>query len=342
MKLARLGGLRLKRAWVVLGVAIVIGVLAALAARNYLHGRIADLEARARGKNMNVVVAKRDLPKGTRLSTENVAVRPIPADYAHSNAVLPEQYDRIEGGVLAFPVKSGEAVLWSLLEGRKVPTFSARVEAGRRAITVPVDEINSISGLLEPGDLIDLLVTVDRERRKLTVPLLQKVQVMATGQRSVDDPRSGERRSYSTVTLDIDPQQAQDLIVAREAGHLTALLRNPEDEGPLQGVHGDFASLFKLVGGTAAPDGPGSLREVPVLYGGRGGKFPPEGLHLGQYVESGKQARPGVAAAPQLPLGAAAAAGQIQVPALPLELLSGNGVAPAAAGNAPVEGGPGH
>lgn len=339
MKLARLGGLRLKRAWVVLGVAIVIGVLAALVARNYLHGRIADLETRARGKHMNVVVAKRDLAKGARLSTENVAVRPIPVDYAHSNAVLPEQYERIEGGVLAFPVKSGEAVLWSLLEGRKVPTFSARVEAGRRAITVPVDEINSISGLLEPGDLIDLLVTVDRERRKVTVPLLEKVQVMATGQRSVDDPHSGERRSYSTVTLDIDPKQAQDLIVAREAGHLTALLRNPEDEGPLQGVHGDFASLFQLVGGTAGPDG---LREVPVLYGGRGGKFPPEGLHLGQYVESGKPARSGAAATPSLPLGAAAAAGQIQVPALPLELLSGNGVPPAAAGNAPVAGGPGH
>jgi pilus assembly protein CpaB len=339
MKLARLGSLRLKRAWVVLGVAIVIGVLAALAARNYLHGRIADLETRARGKHMNVVVAKRDLAKGTRLSTENVAVRSVPVDYAHSNAVLPEQYERIEGGVLAFPVKSGEAVLWSLLEGRKAPTFSARVEAGRRAITVPVDEINSISGLLEPGDLIDLLVTVDRERRKVTVPLLEKVQVMATGQRSVDDPRSGERRSYSTVTLDIDPQQAQDLIVAREAGHLTALLRNPEDEGPLQGVHADFASLFQLVGGTAEPDG---LREVPVLYGGRGGKFPPEGLHLGQYVESGKPARPGAAAAPQLPLGAAAAAGQIQVPAFPLELQSDNGVAPAAVGSAPVEGGPEH
>lgn len=339
MKFARPGGLRVKRAWVVLAVAVVIGVLAALAARNYLHGRIADLEARARSKTMNVVVAKRDLARGTRLSTENVAVRSIPVDYAHSNAVLPEQYERIEGGVLAFPVKSGEAVLWSLLEGKKVPTFSARVEAGRRAITLPVDEINSISGLLEPGDLIDLLVTVERERKKLTVPLLEKVQVMATGQRSVDDPRSGERRSYSTVTLDIDPQQAQHLIVAREAGHLTALLRNPDDEGPLRGVHGDFASLFNTVGGSGGASEVDSLREVPVLYGGRAGKFPPEGLHLGQYVESRRQTRQASA----LPVpGAAGAGGRIQLPGAAFELPLGDGVTPAAVGEALAGGGPAH
>lgn len=340
MKIGTAGGWRLKRAWVVLGVAIVIGVLAALAARNYLQGRMADLEARARGKSMSVVVAKRDLPKGARLSSENVAVRAIPADYAHSNAVLPEQYDRIEGGVLAFPVKSGEAVLWSLLEGRKVPTFSARVEAGRRAITVPVDEINSISGLLEPGDLIDLLVTVDRERRKVTVPLLEKVQVMATGQRSVDDPRSGERRSYSTVTLDIDPEQAQNVVVAREAGRLTALLRNPEDVGPLQGVHGDFAALFQGAGGPARPD---TLREVPVLYGGRSGKFPPEGLHLGQYIESRAQAspRPGAVAEPLPdPAALAQAIGRIEMPTLPPAAVPG-GAASALPGTGLVAGGRG-
>lgn len=339
MKIGKMAGFRLKRAWIVLGVAIVIGALAALAARNYLYGRIADLEAKARGTSVNIVVAKRDLPRGAKLSTENVAVRAIPADYAHSNAVLPEQYDRIEGGVLAFPVKSGEAVLWSLLEGRKAPTFSARVEAGRRAITVPVDEINSISGLLEPGDLIDLLVTVDRDKRKLTAPVLEKVAVMATGQRSVDDPRSGERRSYSTVTLDIDPEQAQDIIVAREAGRLTALLRNPQDEGPLQGVDGSFAALFKGVGGAAnAPD---YLREVPVLYGGRGAKLPPEGLHLGQYVESRVPASPRPGAAPA-PLDPAALAQAMAEAGMATPALVPGAAASASPGSGLAAGGQGH
>src|SRR5690606_18918337 len=148
-----------------------------------------------------------------------------------------------KGRAVAFDVKAGEMLMWSQMEGEKVPTFSTRIEAGRRAITVAVDEINSISGLLEPGDLIDLLVTVDQQGEKVTVPLLQGVRVMATGQRSVDDPKSGERRMYSTVTLNTDPLQAQNVVLAREAGRITALLRNPQDSTPLPGMQGDLAAL---------------------------------------------------------------------------------------------------
>src|SRR5262245_50689438 len=173
MKVPNIKALRPNKTWIVLGAAIGIGLLAALGASRYLSGRVADLEAKARGRNVAVLVAKSDLNKGTRLSTSTVAVRNIPFEFAHSSALIPDQFERVEGVALAFNVKAGEMILWSLLEGKKVPTFSARVEAGRRAITVPVDEINSISGLLEPGDLIDLMVTVDQKGKKITLPLMQ-------------------------------------------------------------------------------------------------------------------------------------------------------------------------
>lgn len=280
MKLSRssLSSFRPSKTWIVLAVALGIGLLAALAARNYLANQMAAIEARNRGVTVNVVVANADLPKGTRLSSANVAVRAIPKDYAHSVALTPEQFDHVVGQPLAYPVKSGEMIIWGLLESKKVPTFSARVETGRRAMTVPVDEISSISGLLEPGDVIDLMVTIDREQRKITFPLLQSVQVMATGQRSVDDPRSGERRQYSTVTLDTTPEQAQNVIVAREAGKITALLRNPQDKEPLRGGEADLA---QLLGGKHRPQTASAPRDVPVLYGGQAGKLAGDVLRLG-------------------------------------------------------------
>jgi len=187
-------------------------------------------------------------------------------------------------------------ILWSLMEGKRTPTFSARVEAGRRAMTVPVDEISSISGMLEPGDTVDLMVTLDQRGRKLTFPLLQTVQVMATGQRVVDDPKTGDRRSYSTVTLDITPEQAQYVIVAREAGRITALLRNPQDKQPLADARSDVAQLLGLKDGAAVSNTERDL-QVPVLYGGRGGAgLPPEGLRLGQYVSSDPKRAAGEAA----------------------------------------------
>ena len=133
MKFSALKSFRPGKTWVVLGAAIGIGLLAALGASTYLSGRVADLEAKARGRNIAIVVAKGDLVKGTKLSGANVAVRNIPAEFAHSAAVMPEQFERVEGQALAFNVKAGEMILWGLLEGKKVPTFSARIETGRRA-----------------------------------------------------------------------------------------------------------------------------------------------------------------------------------------------------------------
>lgn len=307
MKLPVLKKFKPGKTWIVLGVALSIGLLAALAARSYLSSRMEAIEARGKGKMVNVVVAKRDLSRGAKLSEDSVAVRAIPADYAQSLAVTPDAFDRIDGQVLAYPVKSGEMILWGLMEGKKVPTFSTRVETGHRAMTVPVDEINSISGLLEPGDIVDLIATIDKKGKKVTFPLLQSVQVIATGQRSVDDPKSGQRREYSTVTFDITPEQAQNVIVARDAGKITALLRNPQDT-QIYGKKWDVAAMLGL--NSAAKDGGMDDRQVPVLYGGRGNKIPPEGLKLGQYASV-----PGANAAAPNPL-AQEQGGSVQSPAV--------------------------
>lgn len=274
---------KFNRTWLMLGIALGVGVLAALTARNYLSNQMAAIEARNQGAHTGVVVAKRELKRNEILSSETVAVRSVPLDFAHSNALMPGELAQFSGRALAVSVKPGELILWSMLEGKKVPTFSARVGAGHRAITVAVDEINSISGLLEPGDRVDLMVTLDQKGAKHTLPLLQSVQVMATGQRSVDDPKSGERRQYSTVTLDTTPEQAHNLIVAREAGRITALLRNPTDTKALPGGEVDLAAVLGRKGEDLKVPDPG-VRQVPVLYGGRGAKLPAEGLQLGQYV----------------------------------------------------------
>ena len=256
---------------IVLGVALVTGLLAALAANRFLTGRIEAIEARNRGATVEVVVARRHLGKGHVLGADSVALRSVPKNYAHSNALTQENFAKAAGRVLAYDVQPGEMLLAALLQSARPPTFSARVENGRRAMTVAVDEINSISGLLDPGDTIDLLVSLDRKGKKITLPLLMGVQVMATGQRLVDDPLTGERRQYATVTLNLTPSQASALIAGREGGKFTALLRNPQDS---QGVSGDSVDLAALLGDA------GTTAEVPVLYGGRGGRLSAEDLRL--------------------------------------------------------------
>ena len=66
-------------------------------------------------------------------------------------------------------------------------------------------------------------------------------------------------------------------MIAREAGRLTALLRNPADTTPLAVFQGDLASLLGRRPSSSRTDGD----SVPVLYGGAGGRIPTEGLSLG-------------------------------------------------------------
>lgn len=296
--------LRPNRTWALLLVALAIGGLAAMSARSYLNRQMQAIENSAKGKTVTVIVAKNDIPKGELLSAENMALRPIPVEFAHSIALSPEDFERVDGQRLAYPVKSGEMILWGLMETARVPTFSANVAAGRRAMTVPVDEINSISGMLEPGDTVDLLATIDRNGQKATFPVMQDVTVMATGQRSQDDPKTGGERQYTTVTIDTTPEQARLLIAARDAGRLTALLRNPQDKAALPGQY-DVAALLGLT--SPAPQGGTRrvrvARQVPVLYGGNLNGTPPEALRLAPRTTAPEPApaSPPASAAPATP-----------------------------------------
>jgi pilus assembly protein CpaB len=278
MKLALPAFARPGKTTVVLGLALVIGVIAAMAANRFLSARIDAIEARNRTAMVEVVVAKVDLPKGEPIGPGNVALRAIPRDYAHSNALTNNSFGRAIGRKLAYDIKGGEMLLSSMLEADKPATFSARVGIGWRAMTVAVDEINSISGLLEPGDVIDLIAGLERKGNKITMPLLQGVQVIATGQRLADDPLTGERKQYATVTLNVTPSQAITLIAARDGGKITALLRNPADR---QAAPANALDINALLG-----QGLNADPEIPVLYGGRSSKFAPEALWLGGYKEA--------------------------------------------------------
>jgi pilus assembly protein CpaB len=89
--------ININKSTVLLGIAILVGLLAALAAKSYLSNRMNAIEAQSKSNLVNVVVAKAKLQKGDVISSETVAVRGVPSDYAHSNALMPNQFDTFDG-----------------------------------------------------------------------------------------------------------------------------------------------------------------------------------------------------------------------------------------------------
>lgn len=250
---------------VLLGLALLAGLGAAWFAQRHIQQHIDRIEARAQVPMVARVVAAYDLPAGSRLETHHVAVREFPAQVAASDSISPEQYAQLlQGRVLTAPLRAGDAILAVHAQEAVQAPFSARLAKGRRAITMPIDEVNSASGLLAPGDLIDLYVSFDHRRKRVTAPLLQGVLVLATGQSTAMRDASG---GYGTVTLDTSPEDAVKLVAARQGGTLTALLRQRGDgQATQRAVRGDLASLLGVAGDVPEAASP---RRVAVIYGDR-------------------------------------------------------------------------
>jgi pilus assembly protein CpaB len=246
--------------------ALIAGLVAAWAARQTLQGRILQIESEANVRTVGRVVAAYNLPAGVRLTSEHIAVRQFPATLVSSDSLAPERFAELNDNVLLTPLRAGDLILPVHAARARNDSFSSKLAQGRRAVTMPVDALNSVSGLLEPGDLIDLYVSFEYQRQRITAPLLQGVLVLATGAEHSEDSASARAVSYSTVTLDTAPEDAIKLVAARQGGTITALLRHPHDNRPTQkAVRGNLASLL----GVGASPLSTTSRRAPVIYGNR-------------------------------------------------------------------------
>jgi len=139
------------------GGALGAGAAAAYFANAYIDRTLQQRQAEidARYAPSKVVVANADLRPGTFLSSETVAIRDVPRAFLHSDAILAEDWSGIAGRVLSHAIRSGEPVLMSHLAQEAAAGFSSQLDGGMRALTYPLDDQSTISGMLahdEPSD----------------------------------------------------------------------------------------------------------------------------------------------------------------------------------------------
>jgi pilus assembly protein CpaB len=271
--------------WLLLAGAIALGGIAFFLSNKAISSRMAQIEDEARrGRTMvKVVVPNRALKAGEVIDSSVVSVREVPAEFVNKSSIEPAAFDSINGEALQVDVDRGEPILKNYTASRGGNLFSATVKEGRRALTIEVDDISSFSGMLRPGDRIDLMLTARppamggataTEAKDLTFPMLSNVEVIATGQAQKARPAAGEAaaRAFTTVTLDVTPLEATRIIAAKTGGgKLTAVLRNAADKqanasGP-QTINDVVAALYPNRDG----DQPGTPRFVQYIVGGSGG-----------------------------------------------------------------------
>ncbi|MET0648377.1 MAG: Flp pilus assembly protein CpaB [Pyrinomonadaceae bacterium] len=250
--------MRNKRLLFVLGSAVVFGLLAAVSVSRYLS----DAQASARNMN-NVVVAKVDIPLGTKIEAEQLQTVQFPANAIPEGTFADAQ--KLVGRVAVVGVAAREPVTdFKLAPEGSTGGLSAVIPAGYRAMTVKVDDVIGVAGFLQPGTMVDVLTVIDPPGNNISSNpiskiVLQYVKVLASGQ-NLDKPKDErEAEAVKAVTLQVTPEQAEKLALASTEGKLRLVLRNMIDQDDEQTKGADKQSLL---GGERAtpPPPPGSLK----------------------------------------------------------------------------------
>lgn len=220
-----------KKYWIL---AMLFGLAATVLAYCYIEGVKAQYEP----KNLvQVAIAATDIPKNSVITREMVKLELVPAQFAHPAAV--RDLDKVVGRVAASYIVAGEQVLSAKIisDAEKSNKLAYAVPRGKRAVSVPVNAVSGVSGLVRPGDRVDVIATVElasgQENVAVTSFILQDVEVLAVDQ-NLDETKpvpagKEEAAMAKTVTLAVTPEEARPLVLASEQGSIRLALRAPAD-----------------------------------------------------------------------------------------------------------------
>ncbi len=249
-----------RRALLMLGLAMVLGLAAVLLAARWLR--------QPASSSVHIAVAAADVGLGQRLAPDMVSLAEWPAGSVPAGAQ--RDLAALAGRVLKASVQRGEPVT----EARLAPAgtlggLSALIAEGKRAITVRVNDVVGVAGFALPGNFVDILVYAPAQNNgsngsesALSKIVLERILVLAVAQEVARDDT--KPRVVNAVTLEVTPGQAEQLDLARSVGTLSLVLRNQVDPQPGATPGATRHSVLGLGAGAAPAAPPDLAATVPA------------------------------------------------------------------------------
>src|SRR5512132_448116 len=218
--------MRNTRAMIMMIAAVIAGLGAVIIGARWLSQQ-------ATSSANKLVVAVSDIDLGSRLTPAMVKAVEWPANSIPKGAFTSPA--DVDTRVLRTSVLAGEPVLESKLApvGSK-GGLSAVVAEGKRAMTVRVNDVIGVAGFALPGNYVDIIVNTQEENAKsgnkdqtISKIVLEHILVLAVAQEVSRDET--KPKVVSAVTVEVTPDQAEKLDLARSVGTLSLMLRNQVD-----------------------------------------------------------------------------------------------------------------
>jgi len=235
---------------IILIASVLCGLLAAFLTRQYLNAKDRDVEMQRQQlanqyKTISVIVLKHALPAGAVLVTDDLGTVKAVESAVRGHAVDERDYHMLLGRKLVRSLAEKTPIYWSDIEGGDPLNhgLSDEISERMRAISVNVSGTAAVSGMVRPGDHVDVIGTFTlpspthpNELEIITQTIMQNVLVLATGRDTNKSQLFGAERErggsggYNSATLLVSPREAEMLVFAEQTrGHLVFTLRNPND-----------------------------------------------------------------------------------------------------------------
>jgi len=195
-----------------------------------------------------IIVAALDLPAGTIIQPASLVWRSWPQDGVDRKLYVVENEGEIEdfaGTVARAGIRAGEPLVRSNVIKKGESGFLAAVlPPGMRAVTISVNEVFGVAGFLFPGDRVDLILSHEVQMNRTdgiagTIPhrvsetILHNIRIIAVDQRSSD--QEAMPAVSNAVTLEVTPEQAEQISLATRIGELRLVLRSISPEATAEG-----------------------------------------------------------------------------------------------------------
>jgi pilus assembly protein CpaB len=175
------------------------------------------------------VTAAANLEAGQIIKAENLHLVDWPASMPLQGAFSAPQ--PLVGRVVLYPLAAGEPILERQLSPPGSGNgMSVKIPDGMRALSLRTDEVVGVAGFLLPGTHVDVLVTLHPANSPdpVTSTVLQDADVLATGQKTEPDPE-GKPVTATVVTILVNPEDAEKVVLASTQGTVHFVLRNGSD-----------------------------------------------------------------------------------------------------------------
>ncbi|GAB3466505.1 Flp pilus assembly protein CpaB [Massilia terrae] len=234
--------------------ALLLGLVAAAWATGWAS-RQAGISAN------KVVVAAVDIEPGSKINAEMLSTIDWPAGATPSGAFKASA--DLQDRIARLAIVAGEPMLErKLAPAGTLGGLSAVIAEGKRAMTVRVNDVVGVAGFALPGNYVDVVVNAQQDQakgeqaRSVSKTVLERVLVLAVAQEAGRDDT--KPKVVSAVTLELSPQDAEKLDLARSVGTLSLVLRNQVDKQPVATSGVTKTELF----GEARPAAPQPVAAV--------------------------------------------------------------------------------